>query len=308
MTASKCTVFFEPAPELRGVVEFGFAAANYRRRPRSSIRRVPTARGTIYFAAHVRGPGVGYREMGLYCEGPHAEAFDVTHESDEIVALKVRPGGLGALLGIAARDVRDRTLDLADVWGSRAKDLADRVATADSTAERIRLLQREIAAHVAADGLSTNQAIDAAAMVTQRQGRVRVDELSRRCGVSQRTLLQRFDDGVGLAPKQYARLVRLRSAMTRLVSPSPVDCSDVAVACGYADQAHMIHEFRSLVGLSPLAYCRTSPSFGPEGAVATGRVVVPRCERTLYRSLGFVRRWACHSPGPETGPSEQSTA
>jgi hypothetical protein len=88
----------------------------------------------------------------------------------------VRPGGLGALLGVPAREVRGRTLDLADLWGRRARDIAERVAPADGTAERIRVRQRENGACAELEGFSAKDTIEAAAMVTLRGGRVRVGE------------------------------------------------------------------------------------------------------------------------------------
>jgi AraC-like DNA-binding protein len=285
------TEFFEPASELRRFIQFGFAAAHYRRRGAGEIRRLPTGRATIYYAADVRGPGLGKRDVGLYCEGPHSGGFTVTHESGELVAIKVRAGALGAMLGIPARELRDRTIDLEDVWGRRSREIAEDMASAPSVTARIDLLQRELAVRCAGKHGDTRGAIDAAAIVARDGGRVRIGELSRRCGVSERTILQRFDAGVGISPKQYARLVRLRATLTRFAYAGPIDCSDLAISCGYCDQAHMIHEFRTLIGLSPLAFRNGSTAFSPLGAPATGSAVVPACERRLYRSVGFVAQW-----------------
>jgi AraC-like DNA-binding protein len=165
------------------------------------------------------------------------------------------------------------------------------MASAPSVAARIDLLQRELAARCAGKRGDARDAIDAAALVARHGGRVRIDELSRRSGVSERTILQRFDAGVGISPKQYARLVRLRAALSRLAYTGPVDCSDLAISCGYWDQAHMIHEFRTLIRLSPLEYRKGPTAFSPLGAPATGSAVVPACERRLYRSVGFVAQW-----------------
>src|SRR5689334_2327711 len=92
--------FFEAIPELKQAIEFGFVFPSYRRRGAAEIRRVPTARASIYYAADViTAPGAA-PVTGMFCEGPHSHAFAVTSESGELVGVKVAPGGLRALLGI----------------------------------------------------------------------------------------------------------------------------------------------------------------------------------------------------------------
>jgi hypothetical protein len=104
-------------------------------------------------------------------------------------------------------------------------------------------------------------------------------------------LLQRFDDWVGLTPKQYARLARLRAAIAHLGAREPASWADFAVARGYWDQAHMIHEFTALVGVPPAAFRRELNRFSPEGALATGREALPPREQRIYRALGMVAGW-----------------
>jgi AraC-like DNA-binding protein len=39
-----------------------------------------------------------------------------------------------------------------------------------------------------------------------------------------------------------------------------VDWADIALDCGYFDQSHFIHDFRSFAGVSPSAYLRRRTS------------------------------------------------
>jgi transcriptional regulator GlxA family with amidase domain len=62
---------------------------------------------------------------------------------------------------------------------------------------------------------------------------------------------------VGITPKLYCLLLRLSQVLRQIASGAPVDWADVALACGYYDQAHLVHEFREFCGLSPGSYLAT---------------------------------------------------
>jgi AraC-like DNA-binding protein len=286
--------FFEAIPELEQAIEFGFVFPSYRRRGAAEIRRVPTARASIYYAANVvTGPGAA-PVTGMFCEGPHSRAFTVTSESGELVGVKVAPGGLRALLAIPARKMRDHTIPLEQLWGKPAIELGERMQAAASTAERVALLQHALAVRWRAAG-EHPVAVTVARMIEECAGRTTVRELCERAGYGQRSMLQRFDDGVGLTPKQCIRLARLRAAIVRVAERPGGDGAELAVACGYCDQAHMIHEFRDLVGVPPAAFRKDPSRFSPLGAPAHGREALPNREQRIYRTVGMVSRWLGHS-------------
>jgi AraC-like DNA-binding protein len=66
---------------------------------------------------------------------------------------------------------------------------------------------------------------------------------------------------VGISPKRYCRIRRFQQALTRTGRGRPVDWSQVALDCGYYDQAHFIHEFRSFSGLTPTGYQASQTAF-----------------------------------------------
>jgi AraC-like DNA-binding protein len=74
---------------------------------------------------------------------------------------------------------------------------------------------------------------------------------ARRLHVSERRLRALFADGVGLSPKHFARIDRVR---TVLATASGARWADVAAAAGYYDQSHMTSEFRHLMGVPPAAF------------------------------------------------------
>ncbi|MCW3846101.1 helix-turn-helix domain-containing protein [Sphingomonas sp. LB-2] len=77
-----------------------------------------------------------------------------------------------------------------------------------------------------------------------------VGEIGARSGLPHRQLQRVFARDLGLTPRAYLRLRRFRGAMIE-VQASAATLADAAAGQGYADQAHMAREFRSLAGVAP---------------------------------------------------------
>jgi len=300
--------FFRPPPELASFAQFSFVLPEYRSSTAHDLRRVPTPRATLYFAVdvreHVSGAKIG---TGLFCEGPHSRGFEVKCDCDEMVAVKVKSGALGALLGLPARELRDQTVNLEEVWGRSAALLAEQMQEASSPEERLQLLQRELSQRYLARERENGLALGVANAIERRAGKVRIADLSDDAGVGRRALLQRFDACVGLTPKQYVRITRLRSMITALFGRDAEDLSRLSVKYGFYDQSHMIHEFRDLLGISPAAFKKDLEAFLPFRAPAFGRRALPKREQELYRSLGLVSEWDERKAFPPTPASNASS-
>ena len=85
-------------------------------------------------------------------------------------------------------------------------------------------------------------------------GRAAISQLALAAGWTRKHLAARFHDAVGLPPKQVARIVRFDRARRLAASDRASGWADVAAACGYADQAHLVREFREFSGQTPSAW------------------------------------------------------
>ena len=85
--------------------------------------------------------------------------------------------------------------------------------------------------------------------------------LASEAGLSLRQLERRFLADVGVAPKAFARMVRLQSALRRIAGGQAL--AEVALACGYYDQPHMARDFSRLAETSPAAWRQYAGSLTP---------------------------------------------
>jgi AraC-like DNA-binding protein len=163
--------------------------------------------------------------------------------------LRFPPGTGPAVFGLPAGEVRDRRVRLADVWSAgEARRLAERVAGApDPGAALEALAAGRLRSAAGPDPL------DAAVAGQLRAGRP-VADVARGTGLSERQLHRRSLAAFGYGPKTLARVLRMVRALDLARRGEPL--AAVAARTGYADQAHLTREVRSLTGLSPAALLR----------------------------------------------------
>ena len=79
---------------------------------------------------------------------------------------------------------------------------------------------------------------------------MRIADITATLGWSRKRLVAGFREQVGVPPKTLGRVLRFHHAL-ELLSGTGGPAAEIAAACGYADQAHMIREFRAVSGLTP---------------------------------------------------------
>lgn len=165
-------------------------------------------------------------------------------ERSRTCGIRMRPGAAGALLGMPASELRDTQVDAELVLGDRVVGLEE--AMADATPERrLELLSDAVARR----GATPDPVVLAAVSQLAAPG-ARVADVAAEIGYSERQLNRRVLAAVGYGPKMLVRVARLR----RLVSLSDGSLASRALEAGYASQAHMSDEVRSLTGLTPVRF------------------------------------------------------
>jgi len=157
------------------------------------------------------------------------------------------PGGLAALLGHPIRVLLGAYVDVTDLLGAESARWVDAVRGATDPHSALGILQRGLLGHL--QRRSRRRALELACDALGA-GRP-VAEVARGLGASQRRFSRTFTDETGLTPKQYTRLQRFRRAVDALRRRGPGDLATLALECGYYDQAHLNHEFRSWAAMTP---------------------------------------------------------
>ncbi len=165
------------------------------------------------------------------------------------VSARLTPWGLNVFCRGIVRDCAERRVDCRDIFPKYSIEaIEDKLSIKKTASERVQCVE-----HFLLSILNRNNEdllIQAACKKLDRSnGRYLIVKLAQSLGLSERTLDRRFHIHVGITPKKYARIVRLRSAIFQRKKLS--SWADVAYIAGYYDQSHMINEFQELYGMSP---------------------------------------------------------
>jgi AraC-like DNA-binding protein len=188
--------------------------------------------------------------------GVVTHAFEVTVPAGaDLFGVTLSPHAAHALLGVPLVELRDRLVDLVALWGAEARVVRERLRDAADGPARAcylgALIQKKLSA-----GPSPDAAVGAAlGMIGESGGRLSMGDLSERLGLSTRSLERLFARHTGVSPKLFSRVARVQAAIVQLSrATTPRSWSRLAGELGFADQAHMIREFRAITGLTPTRY------------------------------------------------------
>ncbi len=179
-----------------------------------------------------------------------------------VLGMRLHPAGAYAVVGSPLHEFSDRVVDLHDVVGRSASELAERCRDARSAEIRLQRVEHWVAERISRSRTINPRVAWVAARIEASHGLVAIGRLQDQAGLSKKRLIEGFREQVGLAPKHYARIIRFRRALT-LLHDGRCSLSEIALVAGYYDQPHMNLEFRDLGGLAPgdfLAVRRHSPT------------------------------------------------
>jgi AraC-like DNA-binding protein len=208
------------------------------------------------FGPHIRISKCGSEECSFrYHSGLVAGLYDsfVTTEHDGFEAsiqVNLTPLGARALLGLPLSEISRTVVELSDVLPN-VRGLSDRLATTTSWLERFRIVENILIERLSLDAHLRPEIVWATQEVEASRRPWKMGDLARALQISRKHFDVLFRDHVGMLPKRYASLVRFERLTTRLSASPARHWADLALECGFADQAHMAREVRRFSGLSP---------------------------------------------------------
>jgi AraC-like DNA-binding protein len=193
--------------------------------------------------------------------GVHTECFVIdANEQTDVVGVQFHPGGAFRFLGLPPSETHNLHVPLDALWGSLAKELRERLLAAKTGTETFRVLEDVLLAR-SRGTFDRHPAVPFALREFQMapHGET-IAGVTDRVGLSARRFIDVFEREVGLTPKLFCRVRRFQRVLRTIRQDREIDWTEIALSCGYYDQAHFNHDFRAFSGINPSTY---AASFTP---------------------------------------------
>lgn len=246
-----------PSAELRPFVRRFLVVENSARRTNTLLPDVGVIAG---FRFQGESAHDGSKALRAVVTGLRDQPRTLTHAAGSATMLAVfTPSGAAHFVREPLGELFNSTMPLdAEVRQSQLQVLEEQLAGAAGHLARAKALEQFLLSRMVEREADRTVAM-AVACIRESQGRVRIDDLAQRAGLSQSALERRFLREIGTSPKKLASIVRLRNAVRLRMQGSTL--TEAAYGAGYSDQSHFIREFRRFSGSAPEEFFQSETAF-----------------------------------------------
>jgi AraC-like DNA-binding protein len=185
-----------------------------------------------------------------------------TAEQRSTMGVIFKPGGSVPFFKLPADELQDTDVSLDALWGREGGQLRERLLDAKTREAKFDFLERALLGRIARPLDPRHPAVRFAVDNFRRLPNCAISSVTNQIGLSERRFIQLFAQQVGLTPKLFCRVQRFQGVLRQIArSAEAIDWAEIALSCGYFDQAHFIHDFRGFSGINPSSYIANKTQF-----------------------------------------------
>jgi AraC-like DNA-binding protein len=179
----------------------------------------------------------------------------------ETIGIEFSPQGAYRFFHFTLKDIQNQIYSLSDLLGNVGKRLVEHINNTTGVRQKIVVLQqfllRQLSLH--RKDLIFEYCVE---KITASKGRITVKELEKKTGYSSRWLNMKFNDKLGVSPKNLSSIIRFKQYYQAWVSGNEKSFFRNDFYELYYDQSHFIRDFKRFTGLPPAKFEKQTNNFG----------------------------------------------
>ena len=175
----------------------------------------------------------------------------------EMIVVVFYPHTINMFLNTPASAFYNKEISGYDIEDKHLNELAMQVLECENNSLCVNLIEKWLLSRLSTRPYDTTYRVNRMNVAIEQlcvSPQVLVAELSSTCCLSKKQFEREFCLHVGMNPKEYSRIVRFQKALWLMQHRhGKTNQAGLAYTSGYADQSHLIREFRKLCGYTPLS-------------------------------------------------------
>ncbi len=176
----------------------------------------------------------------------------------KVIGVVFKAGGLMPWLSLPMEQLVNECVDASLIWPVEIRELSERLAAAVTTAALRELIEAFLLKTM--HRYCATSFYPAINELVKESGNIPVEHVADRAGLSIRQLQRQSLNLLGMSPKLFARITRFTNAYTHKEAALATPWIKIAYEYGYADQMHLIKDFRLFSGINPSEIAQRNPS------------------------------------------------
>jgi AraC-like DNA-binding protein len=179
----------------------------------------------------------------------------------ETIGIEFNPQGAYRFFHFNLNHIQNQIYSLSDVLGNAGKQLAERINNTISAQQKINVLQQFLLKQLSQqnEDLIFDYCIE---KITVSKGTITIKELEKKTGYSSRWLNIKFNEKLGVSPKNLSSIIRFKQYYQALMSDNEKSFFKNDFYELYYDQSHFIKAFKRFTGLPPTRFEKQINDFG----------------------------------------------
>jgi AraC-like DNA-binding protein len=179
----------------------------------------------------------------------------------ETIGIEFNPKGAYRFFHFTLNDIQNQIYSVSDVLGNPGKRLIEQMNNIASLQQKIIVLQQFLLKQLSLHNqdLIFEYCIE---KITASKGRITIKELEKKTGYSSRWLNMKFNDKLGISPKNLCSIIRFKQYFRELINGNKGSFLKNDFYELYYDQSHFIKDFKRFTGLSPVKFEKQPNDFG----------------------------------------------
>jgi len=171
----------------------------------------------------------------------------------KMVVVSFTATGATRLFRISQHELINQILPIVDVFPSSKTLNAQLEGNTSCEKQAIKLIEHWLLQQIPAKTKSpyANNIDNACTLIQSSNGNIRISDLCKEVGMSQRYLESHFKEMIGISPKLYCRVARFIAAYQFILENTHMEWSELAHRYHFFDQAHFIRDFKIFFGYPP---------------------------------------------------------